>query len=180
VNTDSTSECATWQSQLHYLNGNTGKQWYELVNNASPSDTAPAGAAYGALWDNYGSPVCNICIETSVRRARTTCFIALVWAENMRAYVSRSFENGIWIDTLSNPYMNFAIIMAQAALYFALYIPGLNTVLGLYVDEIHGFGWFLAFIGALSTTILCEIYKCVASKFVVKAELAGYDVTTEA
>lgn len=171
-NTDTSSDCANWRSQSNYLNGNVGKNWYELVNGGSSSDTAPSGASYGALWDSYGSEVCNICIDTSIRRARTTCFISLVWAENLRAYVSRSFENGIWVKPLENQYMNFAILIAQAALYFALYVPGLNTVLGLYVDEIHGFGWFLAFIGAISTTVLCEIYKYFSAQFHVQAELA--------
>lgn len=36
--------------------------------------------------------------------------------------------------------MNKAILMAQASLYIALWLPGLNEILGLYVDEIHGFG----------------------------------------
>jgi len=55
--------------------------------------------------------------------------------------------------------------MAQTALYVALFLPGLNEdVLGLYVYEIHSWGWFLAIMGSLACLVLCEIYKFVASK----------------
>ena len=74
--------------------------------------------------------------------------------------MTRSFENVVWVGMFSNPHMNKAILMAQASLYIALWLPGLNTeVLGLYVSEIHGFGWVLAFIGALSCLVFCELYK---------------------
>jgi hypothetical protein len=51
-------------------------------------------------------------VQESIRRARTVAFISLVWAENLRAYTSRSFENGVWVDTFANPSMNKAILMA--------------------------------------------------------------------
>ena len=75
---------------------------------------------------------------------------------------SRSFDNGFWVDTVTfnNPSMNKAVLMAQVTLMIALFLPGLNTdVLGLYVYEIQGVGWFLAFVGALSSLFLCEVYK---------------------
>jgi magnesium-transporting ATPase (P-type) len=130
--------------------------------------------ATGALYVPHGSPECAICIDESIRRARTCAFIALVWAENFRAYCSRSFDNGVWVNTFANPSMNKAILMAQIALYVALFTPGLNHVLGLYVEEIHGFGWFLAIMGALACLIFCEIYKFVASRFIAEAELANF------
>jgi len=130
---------------------------------------------------NYGTSAehlkgCTDCIERSIRRARTAAFISLVWAEGFRAYCSRSFDNGVWVDTFNNPSMNKAVLMAQITLMIALFLPGLNTdVLGLYVYEIQWFGWFLAFIGAFSCLVFCEIYKLFAAKFVEQAALAGYE-----
>ena len=72
--------------------------------------------------------------------------------------------------------MNKAILMAQISLYVALFIPGLNEdVLGLYVYEIHGFGWFIAFIGAMSCLVFCELYKFIAGQFVEFEALAEYE-----
>lgn len=56
-------------------------------------------ASDGAIYTSHGNPACEICISESIRRARTCAFIALVWAENFRAYSSRSFENGVWCAT---------------------------------------------------------------------------------
>jgi hypothetical protein len=135
---------------------------------------AATTGATGAIYQSHGNAACNICIETSIRRARTCAFIALVWAENFRAFSSRSFENGVWVGMFSNPSMNKAILMAQISLYIALWLPGLNEVLGLYVDEIHGFGWAIAIMGAFSCLIGCECYKMIAKNFIGKAELANY------
>jgi P-type Ca2+ transporter type 2C len=135
------------------------KAWLNVVN--------ARGAIYTANDD------CRKCITTSIRRARTAAFISLVWAENFRAYIARSFETPVWHNTFSNSSMNKAILMAQASLYIALFLPGLNEdVLGLYVYEIHGFGWFIAFIGAFSTLVFCELYKFLNQKFVEFEELA--------
>ena len=136
--------------------------------------------ATGSYYTAHGNPDCEICISESIRRARTCAFIALVWAENFRAYCSRSFENGVWVQTFANPSMNKAILMAQLALYVALFTPGLNNVLGLYVYEIHGFGWFLAIMGALACLVGCELYKFVSSKFITEVELANYKDEDEA
>jgi len=130
--------------------------------------------ATGAFYTQHGDPECDICITEAIRRARTCAFIALVWAENFRAYCSRSFENGVWVDTFANPSMNKAIALAQAALYISLWTPGINHVLGLYVDEIHGFGWFLAIMGALACLVGCEVYKFASSKFIVQVPLANF------
>ena len=72
--------------------------------------------------------------------------------------------------------MNYAFLMVQVTLVLALFITGLNTdVLGLYVYEIQGFGWFLAFIGAFSCLVFCELYKVIGAKFVEQEALAGYE-----
>ena len=118
---------------------------------------------------------CRQCIDTSIRRARTTAFISLVWAEGFRAYCSRSFDNFVWVNTFNNPSMNKAVAMAQVTLVLALFIPGLNEVLGLYPYEIHGFGVFLAFVGSVSCLIGCEAYKYFGKAFIEEAELANYE-----
>ena len=155
-------------------------EWTSIVTG-SASETAEANAAAaitganGAYYTPHGNPACAICIDESIRRARTATFISLVWAEGVRAYCSRSFENPIWVDTFSNTSMNKAVLLAQITLFIALYLPGLNHVLGLYVDEIHGWGWFIAFQGAVACGVGCELYKFVAKQFIVEAELANYE-----
>merc|ERR1711998_261427 len=135
-----------------------------------------AKAAMTGMAYPYRDPRCTMCIDTSIRKARTTAFISLVWAEGFRAYCSRSFENGVWVQTFNNRYMNYAVAMAQVTLFLALFIPGLSTeVLGLYVYEIKGFGWFLAFVGAFACLFFCELYKYFGSKFVEQAEMANYE-----
>ena len=114
----------------------------------------------------------------SIRRARTVAFISLVWAEGFHAHSSRSFEDSVWMQTSRNSCMNYAFLMVQVTLVLALFIPGLNTdVLGLYVYEIQGVGWFLAFVGALSSLFLCEVYKPFA-KSGEQAALPVYEENT--
>merc|ERR1712139_748822 len=84
-------------------------------------------------------------------KARTVAFIALVWSENVRAYTSRSFDKFFVVDLLSNSHMQRAIGLAQAALYLALFLPGLSDVLGLKGIEIDSKGWLAALVGAAAT-----------------------------
>jgi len=98
---------------------------------------------------------------SQLAKARTVAFIALVWSENVRAYTSRSFEKFFVVDLLSNKYMQRAIGLAQAALYLALFLPGLSDILELKGIEIDSKGWFAAFLGALATLALCEASKWV-------------------
>jgi len=131
-----------------------------------------ANAATGA---NYGGSQCDICIKESIRRARTCAFISLVWAEGFRAYVSRSFDQPVWVGTFDNPSMNKAVLMAQVTLAIALFCPGLgDEVLGLYPTEIHGFGWALALIGATACLVVCELFKCYSQRFVEVAEISDF------
>jgi hypothetical protein len=128
------------------------------------------------LYYSYEDAGCIDCIEKSIRRARTVAFISLVWAEGFRGFCSRSFENPVWVNTFSNPWMNYAMGLGQLTLIIALFIPGLNTeVLGLYVFEIQGMGWFMAIIGAVSCLCFCEAYKIIGASFFEKGELAGYE-----
>lgn len=142
--------CSSWTQQDAY----TGAE--EVIADALVAATA---GATGAIYTSHGNEDCEICIDESIRRARTCAFISLVLAEGFRAYTSRSFVNGVWVGTFSNKYMNYAVLCAWVTLVLALFVPGLNQVLDLYVYEIHGWGWFLSFIGAFSCLVLCEIYK---------------------
>merc|ERR1711904_506871 len=99
--------------------------------------------------------------KADLEKARTVALISLVLSENVRAYTSRSFDKPVWIDLWTNKQMQLAIIMAQVALLFAIYTPGLNTVLGLAGSEIGAKGWGIAFVGPVLTLILCEMYKIV-------------------
>merc|ERR1711865_184056 len=159
--------CAAWTTQAQY----------SVAGQAVIADAArdAVSGATGAIYTKYGNSDCNICIDESIRRARTCAFIALVWAEGFRAYVSRSFENPVWVDTFANPSMNKAVLLAQLTLGLALFIPGLSdSVLGLYVYEIHGFGWFLAAMGSISCLVFCELFKCWSKRFVELAKIVDY------
>merc|ERR1719473_2086778 len=80
-----------------------------------------------------------------LERARTVAFISLVWSENVRAYTSRSFNRPFWHDLCSNKSMQFAIGMAQVALYLAVFLPGFSdTILELQGAAIGGWGWGMA------------------------------------
>lgn len=124
--------------------------------------------ADGVFLQQHGNPECELCIDESIRRARTVAFISLVWAEGLRAYTSRSFDRPVWKKTFANPSMNKAVLLAQVTLVMALFIPGLNSVLDLYVYEIHGWGWFLAVVGAVSCLVLCECYKFITKHHINK------------
>ncbi|KAJ8604654.1 hypothetical protein CTAYLR_006531 [Chrysophaeum taylorii] len=100
------------------------------------------------------------CKKYSIRRARTVAFVALVWAENLRAFTARSFTKPVWVNTFNNRAMNKAVLLAQLCLYLGLFVPGLSTaVLGLFWDEIRWFGWVIAVCGAFSCGVGCELYK---------------------
>jgi magnesium-transporting ATPase (P-type) len=106
------------------------------------------------------------CTKFAIRKARTVAFIALVWAENLRAYSARSFTKPIWNNMFSNPTMNKAVFLGQICLYCGLFLPGLSSgVLDLHPlpraghDGIQAYGWGIAVCGALSCLLGCELYK---------------------
>merc|ERR1712149_152689 len=105
---------------------------------------------------------------TQLAKARSVAFIALVWSENVRAYTSRSFDKLFVVDLLSNKHMQRAIGLAQAALYLALFLPGLSDVLGLKGIEIDLKGWLAALLGAFATLFLCEASKLVRQAVTLK------------
>jgi len=101
--------------------------------------------------------------ELKLSCAQTVAFIALVWAENIRAYISRSFINPMWRDILGNKHMQKAIIMAQVCLYVAVLTPGFsNLILGLRGVEVGIWGWGVATLGPLGTFVLSEAAKLIS------------------
>jgi potassium/sodium efflux P-type ATPase len=94
--------------------------------------------------------------------ARTVAFVSLVFCENVRSYISRSFDQPIWHCLFGNVEMHKAIFMAQVALWAAVLIPGFSeTILELRGLHIGGWGYFVALGGPLGTIILCELCKLV-------------------
>merc|ERR1712078_622577 len=93
-------------------------------------------------------------------KARTVAFISLVFSENVRAYISRSFEKPIWVNMCSNWEMQKAILVAQLCLIIAVFVPGFNDkVLGLDGVAVGLWGWGVALAGPIGCVILCEAYK---------------------
>jgi len=103
--------------------------------------------------------------QIALEKARTIAFISLVWSENVRAYTSRSFDRPVTSEMLSNWFMQRAILTAEIALFAAVLLPGLNTVLGLRGGEIGWEGWLAAFVGSVATLALCEVYKLLLRLF---------------
>ena len=102
--------------------------------------------------------------ETKLSLAQTVAFISLVWSENIRAYISRSFTNPMWHDVLGNKEMQKAIVLAQICLYAAVLTPYLSDkILGLRGLEIGVFGWALAIIGPVGCFILSEGCKLISA-----------------
>merc|ERR1712039_1083494 len=96
-----------------------------------------------------------------LEKAQTVAFISLVWSENVRAYIARSFDRPITTDMFSNRYMQGAIGIAQMALYVAVLFPPLAGVLGLAGLHIGWEGWLAALAGAVACLVLCEAYKLI-------------------
>merc|ERR1711924_49378 len=100
--------------------------------------------------------------QLKLDKARTVAFIALVYSENIRAYIARSFDRPFWNNLLGNPQMHKAIILAQICLYVAVLVPGISDqILWLRGLEIGAWGWLVSFGGPVATTILCELAKLI-------------------
>jgi len=100
--------------------------------------------------------------EVKLANARTVAFISLVFSENIRAYIARSFDRPFWVNFLANAEMQKAIVAAQLALYFAVFVPGFSdTILGLRGVDIGLWGWAISLLGPVGTVALCEAYKVI-------------------
>jgi potassium/sodium efflux P-type ATPase len=94
--------------------------------------------------------------------AQTVAFIALVFSENIRAYIARSFDRPFWQNFLANKAMQKAVAMADVVLLVAVLVPGLSDkILGLDGISIGIVGWIVSLLGPMLTVILCEAFKVV-------------------
>jgi magnesium-transporting ATPase (P-type) len=92
--------------------------------------------------------------------SRTAAFVCVVWCENFRAYVARSFHRPIWEGFWNNKAMQKAIFLAQVALYVFICVPYLSTeIMRLNGPDLPGTGWGLGIGGAVMCLFLCEMYK---------------------
>merc|ERR1712125_113 len=95
-------------------------------------------------------------------QARTVAFIALVFAENVRAYIARYFDKPFWTNLCGNTQMQKAIILAQVALYVAVLVPVLSDeILKLNGMDIGFWGWAMSLAGPVLTLLLCELAKII-------------------
>jgi len=100
--------------------------------------------------------------QLKLDKARTVAFIALVYSENIRAYIARSFDLPFWNNFLGNREMQKAIVLAQICLYVAVLVPGISDqILWLRGLEIGVWGWIVSFAGPIATVILCELAKLI-------------------
>jgi len=101
-------------------------------------------------------------IDKQLSKAQTVAFISLVYSENIRAYISRSFNRPVWTKLCANVSMQKAICLAQLALYIAVFVPGLSTeILGLDGIAIGFWGWGVSLLGPILCLVLCECYKVI-------------------
>merc|ERR1712187_930724 len=109
--------------------------------------------------------------RAQMNNARTVAFIALVWSENVRAYCSRSFDQPIWKKLCANSIMQYAVAIAQSALYIAVLLPFFSdTILELRGLHIGMWGWGVASFGPVATLVLCEV-----SKVLTKVQMSSYE-----
>merc|ERR1712019_209983 len=100
--------------------------------------------------------------DANLAKARTVAFISLVYSENIRAYIARSFDSPIWVNLCGNMQMLKAVILAQIALYIAVLVPGVSDkILGLRGLDIGLWGWAVSLIGPVATVFFCELAKII-------------------
>ncbi|CAE7781768.1 unnamed protein product, partial [Symbiodinium pilosum] len=99
-------------------------------------------------------------VDDQLAKARTVAFISLVFCENVRAYICRSFSQPVWVDLCTNPVMQRAVLVAQVAMLCAVLIPFFSDqILGLDGLHIGLWGWLFSLTGPAATLVLCELSK---------------------
>merc|ERR1712232_992217 len=100
--------------------------------------------------------------DANLAKARTVAFISLVYSENIRAHIARSFDKPFWVNLCGNREMLKAVVLAQIALYVAVLVPGVSDkILGLRGLDIGWWGWAVSLIGPILTVVLCELAKII-------------------
>merc|ERR1712048_1098572 len=100
--------------------------------------------------------------DANLAKARTVAFISLVYSENIRAYIARSFDRPFWVNLCGNKEMLKAIVLAQIALYVAVLVPGISDkILGLRGMGIGLWGWLVSLAGPVATVLFCELAKII-------------------
>jgi len=152
----------------------------DILERISQEDQGDSGIVGGSGSQSGLNPNGSKTNE-ALMYARTAAFISLVWSENVRAYTSRSFTEPVYEDLCGNRAMQFAIGFAQVALYVAVFVPGLNTlILDLDGVGVDWQGWVAAFIGATCTLLLCELYKVIGKPQIKAAERKVFEEQEEA
>lgn len=113
-------------------------------------------------------------VAAMMMNARTTAFISLVFSENIRAYISRSFTNHLWVKPFDNRNMQYAIGLAQLCLMVVLFVPFVkDQIIGLDGAKI-GMGWLIALTGPFGCALLCEVWKVVT-----RAQIRSHEAKVE-
>lgn len=100
------------------------------------------------------------CIDQGWSEAQTRnhLLLLMVLFENVHAFNCRSeTRSAFQVPFASNPFLVVAVIGAQAVHIGAMYVPGLNDVLG--IQPIGIAEWLLIAVVALSLIVVMEIYK---------------------
>ena len=99
-----------------------------------------------------------------VEAARNSTLLLMVLFENVHAFNSRSETRSVFThNPLGNPLLFFGVIIAQGIHIAAMYIPGLNSTLGMApVDILH---WINLLLLALSLFALMEAHKYIRRKW---------------
>merc|ERR1719301_496130 len=130
-------------------------------------DDSLAGLGVGCEWNGY---ICMGKTAYQLVQARTTAFICVVWAENLRAYSSRTFDRPVFENTFSNVAMQKAITLAQIALYLVIFLPGLSyPIFELQGALVLDWGMWVGIGIAWLCIFLCELYK-----FVCKEQIKNF------
>merc|ERR1711988_814521 len=146
-----------------------GWMWFNMILNGTVLSVVIIGVYVFALVYYCDGEVLQDDIhkidgyENKLMNAQTVAFISLVFSENVRSYTSRSFDKPIWRNLCGNPQMQWAILLAQVAMFSAVLIPFFSEdILGLRGMHIGWWGWAVALAGPVATLILCELCKIIS------------------
>jgi magnesium-transporting ATPase (P-type) len=145
-----------------------GWMWASIIMNGTILSTVILGVYIFSLVEFCEGEILQTEIlniddyRTKLAKARTVAFISLVYSENIRAYIARSFDKPFWVNLCGNTQMQKAIVVAQICLYIAVFVPVLSDqILKLNGLDIGLWGWAVAAAGPIATVVLCELAKII-------------------